>query len=116
MEQNIKQELKGESGATDNFKGSTARMSDGRFMTNYKSNCILNNTFKGQLNSYEYRQSLINNTTQIMDMIHSGLEDNYSCKDCHEIAIPKARYKQDCHGPSCMIYDGQKDGIGIEQV
>ena len=43
------------------------RMSDGRFLTNYNSSCVNNMLLSNGMNSYTYRQMLINNAEKIME-------------------------------------------------
>ena len=53
--------------AMDNVKEFPARMSDGRFITNYNSSCVSNLLMSNGMNSYTYRQMLINNADKLMD-------------------------------------------------
>ena len=55
----------------DNFHTDfPARMSDGRFMTDYNTNCIINTLRKDKMSAWEYRTHLINNADQIMKEIN----------------------------------------------
>lgn len=50
-----------------------ALMSDSRFLTNWKSNCEVNNHLKYNANlvtNYDYRQYLIKNAQEVMDFNH----------------------------------------------
>ena len=99
----------------DNVKNYPARMSDGRFLTNFNSSCVNNLLLSNGKNSYTYRQMLINNAEQIMKDTKSQNEKNMSCNSCHKMLIPKARYEQDCSGDVCSI-KRVSDGIGIDNV
>jgi len=97
---------------TDNYKGFPARMSDGRFMTNYQPNCLMNKN----TNSYEYRQNLINNAMEIMQKEDNENQEKYGCSDCSKVIIPETMNYQDCWGPACIINTVNPNGIGIDQV
>jgi hypothetical protein len=98
--------------ATDNYKGFPARMSDGRFMTNYQPNCLMNKNN----NSYQYRQELISNAEKIMAETDEVNKNRYGCSDCSKIVIPETKNYQDCWGPTCLIDTVNPGGIGIDNV
>ena len=97
----------------DNVKDFPARMSDGRFITNYNSNCVDNQKRSNGMNSYTYRQMLINNAEKIMDETRKGYEKNFSCDSCYKMIIPKTKYVQDCSGETCTIKQQSVGGLGI---
>ena len=101
--------------AMDNVKDFPARMSDGRFLTNFNSSCVNNLIMSKGMNSYTYRQSLINNAEKIMEDTLSGYESNFSCDGCYKMLIPKTKFQQDCSGDVCQI-KRVSDGIGIDNV
>lgn len=102
--------------AMDNVKDFPARMSDGRFVTNYNSSCVYNLAESVGMNSYTYRQMLINNAENIMEKTRKGYEKNYSCTSCRKMIIPKTKYEQDCSGDVCTINRVSDGGIGIDNV
>ena len=101
--------------AMDNVKEFPARMSDGRFITNYNSSCVSNLLLSNGMNSYTYRQMLINNAEQIMNKTNNDYSSKFSCDSCYKMLIPKTKYEQDCSGESCTIKQVSK-GIGIDNA
>ena len=99
----------------DNVKEFPARMSDGRFVTNYNSSCVNNLLLSDGMNSYTYRQMLINNAEEIMKETRTEYDNTFSCNSCHKMMIPKTKYEQDCSGDVCTI-KRVSDGIGIDNV
>ena len=80
--------------AMDNVKDFPARMSDGRFLTNYNSSCVNNLIMSEGMNSYTYRQSLINNAEKIMEDTLAGYE-NFGKHGYYKMLIPKTKFQQD---------------------
>ena len=102
--------------ATDNFHNDfPARMSDGRFITDYTSNCMVNTLRKEKMSGWEYRTHLINNAEKIMEEINQKNEELYGCTDCHTTVLPSNRSKQICREDSCELVEVDPDGIGIDQ-
>jgi|TARA_B110000967_G_C18896779_1_gene571316 hypothetical protein len=99
----------------DNVKEFPARMSDGRFVTNYNSSCVTNLLSSNGMNSYTYRQMLINNAEEIMKETQAEYDETFSCSSCYKMIIPKTKYEQDCSGDVCTI-KRVSDGIGIDNV
>lgn len=101
--------------AMDNVKDFPARMSDGRFVTNYNSSCVNNILKSNGLNSYTYRQMLITNAEKIMNEERNNYESKFSCDSCYKMLVPKTQYEQDCSGEVCRIKH-VSDGVGIDNV
>tara|TARA_Y100001936_G_C15994633_1_gene624344 strand:+ start:920 stop:1234 length:315 start_codon:yes stop_codon:yes gene_type:complete len=102
--------------ASDNNKKQfPARMSDGRFITNFNSSCVTNQLLSDGENSYTYRQKLINHAEEIMEQTNKYYEENLNCESCYKMLIPKVKYHQDCDGDYCTIKK-VSDGIGIDNV
>ena len=99
----------------DNVKEFPARMSDGRFVTNYNSCCVNNLLSSNGMNSYSYRQMLIHNAEEIMKDTRQEYDETYSCNSCYKMLIPKTKYVQDCSGDVCSI-KRVTDGIGIDNA
>lgn len=62
-----------------------AIMDDGRAFTDYRSACYINDVLRvknGIQNSYEYRQFLINNGTELMNTIRLYNIQKSSCNSC----------------------------------
>ena len=102
--------------AMDNIKNFPARMSDGRFITDYNSSCVNNLLRSNGMNSYTYRQMLIKNASNIMQETKTKNENTFSCDSCYKMLIPKTKYEQDCTGEVCRIKRVSKGGIGIDNV
>jgi len=101
---------------TDNFHTDfPARMADGRFITDYSSNCIVNTLRKKEMSSWEYRTHLIQNAEEIMKEINQKNEELYGCKECHTTVLPSNKNKQVCNDGGCNIVEVNPDGIGIDQ-
>ena len=103
---------------SDNFNNDfPARMSDGRFMTNYWPNCALNSSIQGEMNSYLYRQFLTNNASSLMENMNKINKAEYGCDTCFpEIKIiPQSRYVQECTEDGCTVKEVNPKGIGIRQ-
>ena len=70
---------------TDNFHNDfPARMSDGRFITDYTPNCMVNLLRKEKMSSWEYRDYLTNNASQIHSKFLSELEASVKCTKCSD--------------------------------
>tara|TARA_B100000902_G_C26994285_1_gene756633 strand:- start:456 stop:770 length:315 start_codon:yes stop_codon:yes gene_type:complete len=102
--------------AMDNVKDYPARMSDARFITNYNSSCVNNKLRSNGMNSYTYRQMLIQNAEKIMEDTKNQNEKNLSCNSCYKMIIPKTKYEQDCSGDVCTIKQVSEGGIGINNL
>lgn len=67
-----------------------ALMNDGRMFTDYRSSCYINNVLRvnnGIRNSYDYRQFLINNGSDLINTIRSYNIQKSSCNNCLEKPI-----------------------------
>ena len=101
----------------DNFHNDfPARMADGRFITDYSSNCMVNSLRKEKMSGWEYRTHLINNAEKIMGEINQKNEQLYGCADCHTTLIPTNNSKQKCNESGCEVVEVNPNGIGIDQV
>ena len=101
---------------TDNFHNDfPARMADGRFITDYTPNCMLNTGRKDKMNTWEYRIHLTNNAESIMGEINQKNEELYGCKECHTTVLPSNRMKQVCTENGCNLEEVDSTGIGIDQ-
>ena len=67
-----------------------ALMDDGRSFTDYRASCFRNDMLKiqnGITNSYDYRQFLINNGSNIINNIRVFNLDKMSCRECDATPI-----------------------------
>ena len=68
-----------------------ALMSDGRLMTDYRSSNTLNDMIRisnNTLSSYEYRNFLTNNATNIMKINNDYITNKNSCNSSEVITVP----------------------------
>jgi hypothetical protein len=68
-----------------------ALMSDGRLMTDYRSSNTLNDMIRisnNTLSSYEYRNFLTNNASNIMKINNDYISNKNSCKSGQMITVP----------------------------
>ena len=103
---------------TDNFYNDfPARMSDGRFITDYAPNCDINMKMKKEMTSFEYRKYLTENAETIMQQIITNNEELFGCKNCHTTVIPNNKTKQVCtENGKCNLVEVDPEGIGIDQA
>tara|TARA_B100001094_G_scaffold325480_1_gene379876 strand:- start:624 stop:935 length:312 start_codon:yes stop_codon:yes gene_type:complete len=102
--------------AKDNYKDFPARMSDGRFMTDNRPNCEMNYELRQDMNSYEYRQNLINNAGNIFKKMQEINKEAYKCSNCNGTVVPPPQNKQDCKDGNCKVYENNSNGFGIDQA
>ena len=93
----------------NNYHYLSARMSDGRFLTDYSPNCDMNRKYQGNMTSWQYRMFLTNNTSLILD------NKTGECVDCKGNAPVNPRYRQTCSKDgNCMVDEINPNGIGLE--
>jgi len=95
-----------------------ARMDDGRTFTDYRSNNTVDDMIRysnNVMSSYEYRQFLINNANNIMNVNTQYTNDKLSMSNCTAPEIP---FKTICdvnkQYSNCSTND--LNGIGIQNV
>ena len=99
----------------DNFNNDfPARMSDGRFMMDFRTNCMLNTLRKEKMSAWEYRTHLINNAEKIMEETNQKNEGLYGCQECHRTVLPSPNAKQVCNESGCEIVEVDPSGLGLE--
>ena len=100
---------------TDNFyKDFPARMSDGRFITDYYPNCAMNLSAQKNMSSWQYKLFLTRNTNNIMNAIKGYNHQRYGCDNCNDPSIPlQNRYLQNCTNYSCHISETDNQGLGL---
>ena len=102
---------------TDNYlKSFPARMSDGRFITDYTPNCERNLLHQKKMSSWEYRNYLTTNAEKIMQDNVDYINDVFGCLDCNNTQLLDNSVKQVCDFNGCSIEVVNKNGIGIEQA
>ena len=91
------------------------RMADGRNFTDYRPNCYVNNLLRytnRTMSSYEYRQFLINNGSELMKINNLYTSEKNECGPCNAETIPNqtvCAYNQ--HYGNCTVHSNQ--GVGI---
>tara|TARA_B110001469_G_C9289306_1_gene158847 strand:+ start:35 stop:373 length:339 start_codon:yes stop_codon:yes gene_type:complete len=95
-----------------------SRMSDGRSMTDYRANCIINNTIpnKHKMNSYEFRYYLTTNGNNIMNDINKKYEADLKCNSCKINTTLPVQTIQNCDNSGVCSYKvNDSMGVGIER-
>jgi hypothetical protein len=95
------------------------RMADGRNFTDYRPRCLstITQELAGQpMNSYEYRQFLINNAGSLMSKMREDTYNKNSCGPCVEpfqtgTMLPEQSQVQ-CDANTCRILPGDPAGLG----
>ena len=80
-----------------------ARMNDGRMFTDYRQNCILNNSISKKMDSWEYRDYLINNAAQIHNNFMNNLEASVKCTKCSDNTVLPAPQCNDNNPPPTVF-------------
>ena len=100
------------------------RMADGRLFTDYRPRCARNFVYApkdmntGYLDSYKYRQHLIQNADSILDGMRSEAHNTALCAPCvaghYEpgTMLPE-KIVQQCDGRSCRVNGNDPNGLGI---
>ena len=99
--------------ASDNYNNYfPPRMSDGRGITDYRSNCILNNELSKGKTSWEYRNYLTNSASSVVDIFNQKIDDRlkYTGKVAPEVPVQTI---QNCNSGFCTFSVNDKDGIGL---
>ena len=104
------------SNTPDNYHSDfPARMSDGRFITDYSPNCQLNGQLQKNMTSWQYRTYLTRYTDKLMEQTDNNNKVLYGCDKCDEVSLP-AKSKQLCTQNGCIINVINNNGLGIDQV
>tara|TARA_A100001015_G_C14581559_1_gene553081 strand:+ start:29 stop:346 length:318 start_codon:yes stop_codon:yes gene_type:complete len=99
----------------DNVKSDfPARMSDGRFITDYTPNCQHNLAIQKDMTSWQYKTYLTRYADQIMKNINSNNIQYYGCETCDGTkTISPPKVKQDCTMENCTIKPYDPNGIAM---
>ena len=89
-----------------------ARMNDGRMFTDYRQNCILNNSIGKKMGSWEYRNYLINNASQIHQKFISDIELKAKCTKCSDNTVLPVKTVLNCSPESCTYQMNDPNGLG----
>ena len=99
----------------DNFyKDFPARMSDGRFITDYYPNCSMNLSAQKNMSSWQYKLFLTRNASDIMQTLRDFNHSKYGCDNCNDPSIPlQNQYLQECTNVACHIKETNPKGAGL---
>jgi len=89
-----------------------ARMNDGRMFTDYRQNCTLNNSISKQMGSWEYRDFLTNNASQVRQNILNNLEAEVKCNKCSDNTVLPVKTVLNCSQDSCTYQMNDPNGLG----
>jgi hypothetical protein len=93
-----------------------ARMSDGRVFTDYRQNCTLNNSIGQKMSSWEYRDYLTNNASQIHSKFLSELEASVRCTKCSDNTVLPVKTVLNCSTDSCTYQMNDPNGLGQDRL
>ncbi len=93
-----------------------ARMSDGRVFTDYRQNCILNNNISRGMGSWEYRNYLTNNASQVHQNMLSTIESKVKCGKCSDNTVLPVKTILNCSPESCTYQMNDPNGLGQGRV
>ena len=98
----------------NNFHYLSARMSDGRFITDYSPNCELNGKLQGDMTSWQYRMFLTKNSDNILNNINMQNKKLFGCNECEGNVPILPKYEQNCSKNGyCVVNEINKNGIGL---
>ena len=92
-----------------------ARMSDDGVFTDYGQNCILNNSISKQMGSWEYRNYLTNNASQIHQNMLSSIEAKVKCGKCSDVCST-SKNNIELFTRSCTYQMNDPNGLGQGRV
>lgn len=99
----------------NNYHYLNARMSDGRFITNYSPNCELNRKLQGNMSSFQYRTYLTNYTDKLLNTMDQNIKQKYGCQECQGNLPVLPKYEQNCfENGYCEINTINENGIGLK--
>lgn len=94
------------------------RMADGRHFTDYRPRCLTNYAFPTDrpMSSYEYRQYLVHNATELMQQNKRAFYKTNSCGPCVEpfnvgTMLPEQNMVE-CDASTCKISMNDQNGLG----
>jgi hypothetical protein len=104
--------------SNNKFFNCPALMSDGRAFTDYRQSCYINNSLLNSNDfnsSYQYRQWLIHNASQLMANNNAYNNRLNACETCNATPIPlQGICEVNGYVPKCRATDD--DGLGLGYV
>ena len=99
--------------------GCPPRMDDARHFTDYRPSCHINNiirTGNNVLNSFQYRNFLINNAEELMDLNRNYACEKNCCGPCNETyhsinTLPELN-RVKCNANTCELVGYDPNGLG----
>tara|TARA_Y100000389_G_scaffold196948_1_gene230665 strand:+ start:696 stop:1007 length:312 start_codon:yes stop_codon:yes gene_type:complete len=99
---------------SDNYhKNFPARMSDGRFITDYSPNCQMNGVIQQNMTSWQYKTYLSRYSDKLMSETNQINDKLYGCKNCNNVSLP-IYSQQLCKPSGCQINVVNENGLGME--
>jgi hypothetical protein len=105
--------------SNNKYFGSPARMDDGRAFTDYRSSSSVDDMIRysnNVMNNYEYRQFLIHNADNIINVNNKYTQDKIGNVNCNQNPVPSINTVCDVNKQSskCNVFD--KNGIGLDNI
>ena len=95
-----------------------SKMSDGRQLTDYRSNCLIN-LMEKNMTTYQYRLFLKHNTDEIMNnymnintFINNPNWNPEKCTTCSDTMIAASYLPFSCNGEQCITDINKTAGVG----
>tara|TARA_Y100000389_G_scaffold187223_1_gene208419 strand:- start:50 stop:355 length:306 start_codon:yes stop_codon:yes gene_type:complete len=99
----------------NNYHELSARMSDGRFITDYSPNCELNFKLQNNMSSFQYRFYLTKYTDKIINDINQSNQQTFGCNSCQGNVPVLPKYDQQCYvNGYCKVNTINQNGIGFK--
>jgi|TARA_Y100000389_G_C17396476_1_gene482836 hypothetical protein len=94
-----------------------ARMSDGRFITDYYPNCEMNAGISNNMSSWQYRLLLSKQSNNVINKMNMFYNTNFGRGSTSGGLdnVFKHRYEQKCNIHGCAIKEVDPTGFGIVQ-
>ena len=95
-----------------------ARMDDGRLFTDYRPSTTVDDMIRfsnNVMSSYDYKQFLIHNATNIIIVNRQYIEDKANCSDCTAKKIP---FESDCYinNQYAKCVPTNVNGVGVNNI
>jgi len=89
-----------------------ARMSDGRMFTDFRPNCILNNKLSKGMGSFEYKNYLMENASQLRNHFIEEQNKLTECTTCSDNTVLPVKTVLNCNSDGCNYEINDVNGVG----